>query len=67
MAAYRAVRPPGYEPWLLKDSCHPEFDSGGGERSGEGGATPSRDKVEAQARAYPQSAQRWTTTIAPAC
>lgn len=41
MAAHRTVRPSGCEPWLLKDLCHPELDSGGGESSGEGGATPS--------------------------
>lgn len=41
VAAHRAVQLSGCEPWLLKDSCHPELDSGGGKRSGEGGATPS--------------------------
>lgn len=41
VAAHRTVRPSGCEPWLLKDLCHPELDSGGGESSGEGGATPS--------------------------
>lgn len=41
VAAHRTVRPSGCEPWLLKDLCHPELDSGGGESRGEGGATPS--------------------------
>lgn len=60
VAAHRAVQPPGCEPWLLKDSCHPELDSGGGGSGGEGGATPSPpgEKVEAHGRRRPHSLLR---------
>lgn len=40
VAAHRTIPPYGREPWLLKNLCHPELDSGGGESSREGGTTP---------------------------